>query len=281
MKVNNNDQQDEVTTSCRVWVVVRKDGEVFGFTDHDKRIEVEGVVCQASSGVLAGALQSTTGLAVDNGEFHGAINDDVIKPADIRIGRWDEAEVRIYSVNWLRPNEHEQIFRGYIGEIRVSDGKFSAELRSPVQVLNNIRGRVYERHCDAILGDNRCCVDLQTKFVIEETILEIIDMATITVSSSDDFADGYFSFGQVNIMLAEGRCLSTSIRLDRQVIGGRRLSLGSSIGGDIQVGADVSIYAGCNKEFSTCIKKFDNIINFRGFPTMPSEDWLTKHPSTG
>ncbi len=32
--------------------------------------------------------------------------------------------------------------------------------------------------------------------------------------------------------------------------------------------------AGCDKRLETCRLKFDNVVNFRGFPHIPGEDWL-------
>jgi uncharacterized phage protein (TIGR02218 family) len=37
--------------------------------------------------------------------------------------------------------------------------------------------------------------------------------------------------------------------------------------------------AGCNRSASACRNKFSNFLNFRGFPHVPGEDWLTSYPS--
>lgn len=60
-----------ITTVCHCWLVTRKDGETYGFTDHDRDLTFEGHVFKASSGLSAGALQQTTGLSVDNSEAVG------------------------------------------------------------------------------------------------------------------------------------------------------------------------------------------------------------------
>jgi len=41
------------------------------------------------------------------------------------------------------------------------------------------------------------------------------------------------------------------------------------------------VTAGCDKGAATCREKFDNILNFGGFPHMPGEDWATGYPNTG
>ena len=61
------------TRLCRCWGVERRDGVVFGFTDHDRDIAFGGVVFRASSGMDASALQSATGLSVDNAQTVGAL----------------------------------------------------------------------------------------------------------------------------------------------------------------------------------------------------------------
>ncbi|WP_159845869.1 DUF2163 domain-containing protein, partial [Brevundimonas sp. G8] len=38
------------TTLCHVWRLERADGAVMGFTDHDRDLVVDGVVCRAASG---------------------------------------------------------------------------------------------------------------------------------------------------------------------------------------------------------------------------------------
>ena len=48
---------------CHAWVLRRTDGETLGFTDHDRDLELEGVVCRAGSGWTAGAGEGAVGLA--------------------------------------------------------------------------------------------------------------------------------------------------------------------------------------------------------------------------
>jgi hypothetical protein len=38
---------------------------------------------------------------------------------------------------------------------------------------------------------------------------------------------------------------------------------------------------GCDKRSSTCSERFNNLLNFRGFPDIPGEDFLTVHPAKG
>lgn len=46
-------------------------------------------------------------------------------------------------------------------------------------------------------------------------------------------------------------------------------------------GTRVRLTAGCDKSVATCRAKFDNVVNYRGFPFLPSEDWLYSYPKPG
>ena len=63
------------TRLCRCWLVSRRDGSEMGFTDHDGTSRFGGVVYRASSGMDATALQSATGLSVDNAQAVGALSE--------------------------------------------------------------------------------------------------------------------------------------------------------------------------------------------------------------
>lgn len=47
---------------------------------------------------------------------------------------------------------------------------------------------------------------------------------------------------------------------------------------DIAVGDRGRIYPGCDKRRVTCVDKFQNILNFRGFPDIPGQDVILDYP---
>ena len=100
------------TTICRCWRLVRKDGVSFGFTDHDRDLEFGGQVYLAGSGMDASALESSTGLSVDNGQAVGALSAVGLRDADILAGKFDRAEVVQWLVNWDDVSVREMVFRG-------------------------------------------------------------------------------------------------------------------------------------------------------------------------
>lgn len=51
--------------------------------------------------------------------------------------------------------------------------------------------------------------------------------------------------------------------------------------GDSRCGITVAPGAECDKRWTTCVQTFANGLNFRGFPTLPGEDFLTLYPTEG
>ena len=145
---------------CHAWVLTRADGVRLGFTDHDRDLEVEGVVCRAASGWTAGAAESEVGLRAGAASVAGGLDDETISDADVEAGRFDGAVVELWRVDWARPDLRVRLWVGTLASIRREGGSFVAELAGPMVALERVVGRTYGRECDAVLGDGRCRVDV-------------------------------------------------------------------------------------------------------------------------
>ena len=71
------------------------------------------------------------------------------------------------------------------------------------------------------------------------------------------------------------------VRIDRLDGVVRTVELWEETRFPIEVGDRLRIHAGCDKAAETCRVKFDNLLNFRGFPFMPGEDWSVAYPVSG
>ncbi|GFE66701.1 DUF2163 domain-containing protein [Litoreibacter roseus] len=268
------------TTICRCWSITRKDGRVFGFTDHDGLLSFDEIMFKADTGLTASALQQVTGLAVDNSEAVGALSDAAITERDIAAGRFDGAEVKSWLVNWRNPEERELRFAGTIGELKRSDGAFHAELRGLSEKLNTPVGKVFQKPCQAILGDTACGVDVSLpKYRIDLAAGEIKDARIFTLIGLDAYAPRWFERGRFEVLDGAAKGLVGAIKNDRDGDDGQRIiELWEEIKEPIQSGDLIRLQVGCDKRLATCRTKFANVINFRGFPHIPGEDWLMAYP---
>ncbi|MEM7487731.1 MAG: DUF2163 domain-containing protein [Pseudomonadota bacterium] len=269
------------STTCRVWILRRRDGVVLGFTDHDAPLEVDGVVCDAATGLTAGTLDRSSGLSVDNVSASGALVSDAITEVDLRAGRWDAAKVDIWLVNWMDPEMRELLFRGSFGEITWGDGAFGVELRSLAEALNAPTGRVYQSRCDAVLGDRRCGVSLGPEFSAEVQVTATSDGHVLRVDPLSEYAPAWFERGAVTVLDGAAAGLTERIKTDRLEAGGRSIGLWAALRAPIAAGDRARLEAGCDKTAETCRSKFGNFLNFRGFPDIPGEDWMMAYPVRG
>jgi hypothetical protein len=193
-------------TLCLAWLLTRRDGARLGFTDHDRDLVQDGVVCRAAAGWTVGAAEGGLGFSGAGAmSAAGVLDDEGLVAADLATGLYDGASVVCRRVDWAEPALFVTLWTGRVARVRIEGEAFSAEIEGPLALLERVAGRSYGRLCDASLGDGRCGV------------------------SGDHPA-----FGE-----------------------------------------------GCDKRFATCGGRFGNGLNFRGFPAIPGNDFLTLTPGRG
>ncbi|WVJ71570.1 DUF2163 domain-containing protein [Paracoccus marcusii] len=254
----------------------RADGLTLGFTDRDQRLVFGGVTFRPDRGLTARALVQGTGLSVDNSEAARALNDDAITERDLMAGRWDQAELRMWEVDWSDVARRKLVFRGSLGEVSRANGAFRAELRGLSEALNAPAGRVYHPRCSARLGDGACRVDLSAESLSVLRQVQVMDDGRVfTFTAFPAFDAAWFDHGRLEVLSGAAQGLHGAIKNDTARPGGQRIiELWSSLGILPATGDQIRLTAGCDKAADTCRLKFRNHLNFRGFPHLPSEDWL-------
>lgn len=148
----------EVTSLARCFALTLTDGTVFRFTSHDDDLAVDGDTYRSTGGFSASQIATDASLAVDNLEVTGLLAGAGITIEDLRAGRFDYAEVRVFDVNWIDTSMGiVRLRRATLGEVAQSGkGFFRAELRGMTQKLNQQIVEMFGPDCLADLGDARC-----------------------------------------------------------------------------------------------------------------------------
>ena len=273
--------QTGCTTVCRCWALTRRDGTVMGFTDHDGPLSFEGITFRADTGMSTASLQQSTGLSVDNSETMGALSDAAIREADIEAGRYDGAEVTSWLVNWADVSERHLMFRGTIGELRLGNGAFHAELRGLTEALGRPVGRVYQKPCTAVLGDSTCGFDTTREGYFTERAVEVVEAGRVfRFDGMTGFDEGWFAFGTLAGL--SGACEGLRGIVKRDAFEGERrvIELWHPMRAAMETGDQIRLVAGCDKRMQSCRTKFVNLLNFQGFPDVPGDSWLTVQPAS-
>jgi uncharacterized phage protein (TIGR02218 family) len=259
----------EVTTTCHCWRVTRRNGLVLGFTEHDGDLTFAGTTFLAASGFSASEADSAAGLSASADEVSGGFSSDAIREDDLAAGRYDGAQVELFLVNWAAPDEHVLLNVREIGEVVRAGGQFRAELRSLAHRLDQPQGRLYNRRCDASLGDGKCRVAMEAWRGVG-LVTEVQGGSTIRVSGLSGFAAGIFDRGTIGLSDGTLAQIDTHRHLSAGIA---ELALWLPLEVPLGVGAAVAVTAGCDKSFATCRTRFDNHLNFRGFPHVPGGDF--------
>lgn len=262
------------TTLATCWKVTRRDGAVFGFTDFDKDLTVESILYQARSGYTRSAIHTIANLAVDNLDIESAIDSETLSAPDLRAGVWDGATVEIFLVNWSNLANGKIILkRGTIGEVELKDMVFRAELRGLSQALSQQIVELYTPDCRADLGDTRCKVNLSV-LTVTGAITAVTDRRSFTDTSRVEAANfwngGLLTWtGGANV----GRKMEVKAFASVGIF-----TLFLPMPSDVAVGDTYSLRPGCDKKFSTCKDRYNNVKNFRGEPNVPGNDQVLAYP---
>ncbi len=270
------------TTLAWCWRLTRADGQVFGFTDHDLPLTFDGTTFQPESGFIASEIRSGSDLSVDAQDAEGVLTSTTITETDILDGRWDNATVEIWRVNWADTSQWVLMRRGAIGQVRRGRVQFVAEMRSLAHVLNQSVGRTFQASCDAILGDVRCGVNLNDPANKGSgSVVTVSGARAFTASGLAGFTDGWFALGTLAWTSGANAGRKTEIMTHALASATVTITLMEIPVRLLGTGDAFDIFAGCDKAFETCKAKFANAANFRGFPHIPGQDTVIRIASSG
>jgi uncharacterized phage protein (TIGR02218 family) len=261
-----------VTTLATCWKLIRQDGVILGFTDHDCSLTLAGTTYQPLSGWTASAIACRSNMAIDHTEVEGILDAETITEHEMKAGLYDQAEVWIYRVNVRQPESSMWVIkRGWLGEIAWVSGRFVAEIRGISHRFATTEGALYSATCRARFGDNQCKIDLSQWTCTGVVDSVINDRSFLVLSQQELYADGILTFTSGNSL---GKTYEVS-DIQQNLI---TLLLAPTFA--IQPGDSYRLIKGCDQRFSTCTDVFSNAINFRGEPHVPGMDTMLKTPST-
>jgi uncharacterized phage protein (TIGR02218 family) len=264
------------TTLCWCWRLTRQDGVTLGFTDHDLDLTFDGTVFEAHAGFTASEIRDSVGLSVDNLEVESALSSNRLDEAGLANAKFDDAAIEIFRVNWAATDQRVLMRAGSIGEVRRSGHMFAAEVRGLAHYLAQPNGRLYQYTCDVQVGSPRCGVNLTAAPYTGFGVVTIApSRRRLSASGLEAFADGWFTRGLLTFTSGANGGRAIEIKRDSLAGTARALELWQETAETIAPGTTFKVTAGCDKSPTTCAGKFNNTENYRGFPHMPGNDFLT------
>jgi len=298
--------QQDSTTLSRLWKITRKDGTILLFTDHDQDITYGTLgggyspppaIYKAMHGFTSTATAKKADNSPDNMEVVGFLDSTAITEADIRAHLYDFCDIELRVVNWADLTQGDlKLIKGTLGNVKMVNGQFQAEIRGLNQFLTTMLGGTYGPVCRADLFD--AGPDTGNHYRCQLNRSDYVQTGSVTVS-----------YGPTNIVPPTNSLLRISphfsaipapatwfndgiIKFTSGVLNGYQFEIQNWDGATLTLFAGVpmpfqpspgdtyEIEPGCNKLRSDCRDKFVNIINFQGEPDMPGLQVLMQTPDS-
>ena len=269
---------EETTTLATLWRMTRTDGAKFFFTDHDDSIRFRGDTYVPGAGFNKSETESSSGFSVDNLNVQGFINHDTITVNDIRIGKFDNADVTISIVNYEDLSMGELIMRrGFIGEVTYSEftGNANSEIRGLMQKFTNrfvnkyqptSRKSILEYNFDFSRAGYR------ESFTVDRMVKRGVFVTSAAVVSQD--AD-WWDHGHIIWQSGDNDTLMSQIKRGSTSTGTIEVLINPP--NEIQVGDTGLIHAGFNGTADHAINKFGIIQEAEMEPLLPGNDELYRY----
>lgn len=269
----------KLTTIARCCRIVRTDGTIHYFTNHDADLEIDGNTYEPAKGLDFSAVEASPRMNVDNINFNTFLKSDVITKADLAANLYDGATVDIFDVNYedLSQGKLYWIQGGLLGEVEIRDYAGEFEVRGKVQRLQQAVGRLYTPGCAHDFCDSSCGLDVDTHYTDAGGVTSVtdrrvfVDTSFMDSSGADDlYTGGLLTWTEPesgDSFTGNNAGLSMEVKKFDPVTG--EFELFESMAYEIEVGDEFEVTWGCDKKASTCKDRYDNIVNFGGFPHLP------------
>lgn len=129
----------------------------------------------------------------------------------------------------------------------------------------------WSRQCPHALYDQNCRA--QKELFSTAAQVDRIEGSSIVCGAVADRPTGYYSHGLIEWEIIPGVTERRSIDWHEE----NRLSIFGTTSG-LRVGTPITVYAGCNRTSNQCKDKFNNLLNYGGFPHLPGKSPFSGDP---
>ncbi|QMW23392.1 DUF2163 domain-containing protein [Sandaracinobacteroides saxicola] len=257
----------EVTRLAFCWRLLRRDGVALGLTSHDAALVIGGLRYEAAPGMTPSAVVASERFEAQGMSVEVALGG-VFSAADLDAGRWADAMLRLFVVDWAAPEAGSVVLvEGRLGDHVREGALVRMELRDGFAALERREPPRYSPTCRAELGDAACGVDMTGRRVRVLADVDGDGLRLRAVLATADFVEGRAR------VLSGGLC-----GLTRRIVAAEagRLVLEEALPAAAGPLA-VMLWQGCDRRLATCAGRFGNAVNFRGEPDVPGSDALVRY----
>lgn len=269
--------------TCRLWRIVRSDGASYHLTDHDRSVMFRGATYGPVGSLLSSAVTKEKGLVPTVRDVRGHFLDGLVTMDDVRAGRWRNASVTEWQVDWAYPFLGPTNKRWFqIAGMSWDGDRFTADLRGLGDVLERTAGRRVSRTCGKKL--ETCGADLTGLVLTGATVASVTDdnLDFRTTSYTSLTLPGVtYAFGTVEFTAATNAAnLGQRYQINTVDTDGTGVDIALQLPtpSAISAGDTFTLRPGCDKSFDGGCATYSNRALFGGFPHLPGSDRANEVP---
>ncbi|MDB1135100.1 DUF2163 domain-containing protein [Candidatus Anaplasma sp. TIGMIC] len=261
----------DVTTVAFCFKMTLKDSSVVCFTNCDVDLTIGGLIYRSNTSakiklVHFSKWNSTAHIECMHTRY-------TITADSAHRGLYNSAQIEIFLVNYADTSKGAiTLFRGTVGEIKLCNGVFSAQLHGLTLTLSNKVGDLFSPQCRAQFCDSACKLNAE-RFTFRGSAFKVLEDYKAFESEVKVGKVNYFKYGVLTFLTGRNKKIPLTVLANTQ----NAICLAECTPYPIQVGDNYSLLAGCDKNFHTCVKKFENAKNFRGEPHVPDLHTVYAH----
>lgn len=249
--------------------IINSDGTKYHLCDSDSDVIINDEIYLHGAYFIPGKITNSTNLDENNFKVIFTLDDYYFERNKLISGYYSKSFIEISLVDIFAASYKKQILKtGYLGAISIKEHSFIGEINSLSSFTKNNITKCYLSSCRAKFGDEKCKVKLE-KYTANGQIENLSDINSFYDSQREE-VDDYFKHGE--IIFLTGNLASRKFWVSDFY--NKKIIIQSLEQLEFNIGDKYQIIAGCNKDFNTCINKFNNALNFRGEPFVPNRHQL-------
>lgn len=257
-----------------LYTITLQNGTVLRYTSADIDLTSGGNTYTHIT-IVRGTTRIVLGIEVDTLDINISPDSTMLVAgvgffAAVIAGAFDNATVlltRVFMPTWGDTSLGEiPMFSGRIADIQYQRDDISITAKSFTELFNiQMPRNLHERHCAHTVYDSGCGV-VRTSYQVGSSANASSTTSVIYCGLTN--AAGYFDLGKLVFTSGVNNGVTRSVKAYSP--GTIVLSVPFSSApatGDLFI-----IYPGCDRTQNTCSSKFNNVINFRGYPFIPNPE---------
>lgn len=224
-------------------------------------------VYQTGSGFDFTDYTSSAGFSPSAIDLEGILGFAGVTHDAVASGIFDNARAYLFACDYLNPVEdYEPIVASLLGKATLTDDGYRFEEMGLIDALNQSVGLTYTASCRHRFGSTGCGKAL-APLTVTGTLTSVSSDQVIRDSARSEAAD-YFAYGTLQFTSGANAGLKP-VEVKRHEADGT-LEVFEPFYYVPAIGDAYTLIPGCRKRLSDCRDKWSNVLNFGGFPNMPT-----------